>query len=99
MKKAMIFTGLMILVLLLFSGCHPGNERYSLDAPAGFWWGIWHGVIAFFTLIGSLFSDNVTIYESANTGFWYNLGFLFGVGFFSSGGVFSIGKISIRYGK
>jgi len=93
MKKRILFLLLMVLVLFLLSGCHPGHERYTLEAPAGFWWGLWHGMIAFFTLIGSIFTDNVTIYEAANTGFWYNLGFLFGVGFFSSGGLFSIGRI------
>ena len=91
-KKYMLLALLAVLALLLFTGCHPGHERYTMADPAGFWWGIWHGVIAFFTLIGSIFTDNVTIYEVNNTGFWYNLGFLIGVGAFSGGSFFSIGK-------
>ena len=78
--KRYIATGcLLVLALFVLTGCYPGDGTYSADNPAGFWWGVWHGVIAIITLIGSLFSDTVTIYESYNTGFWYNLGFLLGV--------------------
>jgi len=89
-KKFLLLALLVILTLLLFSACHPGHERYTIEAPAGFWWGIWHGFISLFTLIGSIFSDNVTIYEIHNNGFWYNFGFLIGVGSFSGGSFFSI---------
>ena len=79
-KKIILLSLLALAMLLLFSSCHPGHERYSVEDPAGFFWGFWHGLISIFTLIGSIFSDNVTIYETNNTGFFYNLGFLIGVG-------------------
>ena len=91
-KKSLLLVLMAILALMLFTACHPGHERYVVDAPAGFLWGIWHGVISLFTLIGSIFTDTVTIYETNNTGFWYNLGFLIGVGSFSGGSFFSIGR-------
>lgn len=47
--------------------------------PAGFWLGLWHGFILFFTFIVSLFKSSVGIYETYNNGLWYNLGFVFGV--------------------
>jgi hypothetical protein len=53
---------------------------------AGFWRGLWHGMIAPFTFILSLFNPKVQMYEAHNNGGWYNLGFLLGVmGVFGSG--------------
>jgi hypothetical protein len=49
-------------------------------APAGFWAGLWHGIIAPITFIVSLFSDNVRIYEKNNNGRWYDFGFMLGIG-------------------
>ena len=50
----------------------PGVE------PAGFWIGIWHGVIMPITFIVSLFNPDVGIYETNNNGGWYNFGFVIG---------------------
>jgi gas vesicle protein len=84
-KKSFIILGAMLIGLLLISGCAPGNERF-VEGPAGFWAGLWHGFIVLFTFIISLFSDSVQIYESSNTGGWYDLGFLLGAcAFFSNG--------------
>ncbi len=47
---------------------------------AGFWSGLWHGLILPFSFIGSLFSNNIGIYETVNNGGWYNFGFVLGVG-------------------
>ena len=80
MKKKLLLCALIVMGLMLLTSCYPGHERFGADDPVGFFWGLWHGLIAIFTLIGSIFSDNVTIYESHNTGFFYNLGFLIGVG-------------------
>jgi hypothetical protein len=65
-------------MLMLVSGCAPGNERF-VAGPAGFWAGLWHGLICLVTFIISLFSDSVHMYEVNNTGNWYNFGFLLGV--------------------
>ena len=57
------------------------NSKYkeANAIPAGFWGGLWHGVIAPFTFFVSLWDDTVSIYETNNSGRWYELGFLLGV--------------------
>ena len=69
----------LITLVLLLSGCAPGNERFLPDDPAGFWFGLWHGCISLITLIIGIWSDRVHIYEAHNTGGWYDFGFLLGV--------------------
>jgi hypothetical protein len=77
---------LLILALaLLMVSCAPGNEKFDAT-PAGFWYGLWHGLISFVTFIISLFNDNVNIYEVNNTGKLYNLGFILGVMIIYGGG-------------
>jgi hypothetical protein len=44
------------------------------DQLAGFWPGLWHGLISPIAFIVSLFNPNVGIYEIHNNGAWYNLG-------------------------
>lgn len=57
------------------------NSRYQLPgaAPAGFWAGLWHGLISPIAFIVSLFTLNVRIYEAHNRGRWYDFGFIVGV--------------------
>jgi uncharacterized membrane protein len=74
-----------LLAVLLLTSCAAGNQKYDLD-PAGFWMGLWHGIISLITFIISLFNDNVTIYEVNNTGWPYNLGFIIGAMIFYGGG-------------
>jgi len=66
----------MVVVLLLAAcGCVPGDGKNSDSNPAGFFTGVWHGWIAPISLIISLFNKNIGIYETYNTGFWYDLGY------------------------
>jgi hypothetical protein len=75
-----------LLALLLFVvGCAAGNPMY-VDKPAGFWAGLWHGAICVVTFIISLFSDRVGMYETANSGGWYDFGFLLGAAIVWGGG-------------
>ena len=46
---------------------------------AGFWKGLWHGLIIPFTFIISLFKENVGVYETHNNGNWYTFGFVLGL--------------------
>lgn len=62
-------------MLILMTGCIPGDGTYTTSDPAGFFWGIWHGWIAPISLIIGLFDHNIRIYETMNTGWWYDLGF------------------------
>lgn len=72
---------LLILIpfLLLLTSCTAGDPQFTQDNPAGFWYGLWHGIIAVITLIIHMFNENVAVYEIHNTGGWYDFGFLMGV--------------------
>ena len=56
------------------------NSKYKLPnaRQAGFWAGLWHGLIAPLTFLISLFSPNVRIYEPNNIGRSYDFGFIIG---------------------
>lgn len=76
------------LGLLALSACAAGPNP-ALDTgtdPAGFWLGLWQGFISPITLIVSLFTDDVSIYEVQNSGNWYDVGFMIGVSAFFGGG-------------
>ena len=75
-KLSIIFLCIFILVMAT-SSCAPGNTRFE-EKPAGFWAGLWHGLICVITFIISLFTDSVDMYEVSNNGGWYNFGFLLG---------------------
>jgi len=83
MIRAGVF--LMLVGVLVVAGCAPGNVRFDTQ-PAGFWAGLWHGLICVVTFVISLFSDQVQMYEVNNNGAWYNLGFLLGAACLFSGG-------------
>ncbi|HBG78687.1 MAG: hypothetical protein WC770_10235 [Phycisphaerae bacterium] len=57
------------------------NSTYKQPggSPAGFLSGLWHGAIAPFTFIVSIFIENVSMYETNNNGVWYEWGFLMGI--------------------
>jgi hypothetical protein len=55
------------------------NEPSENGRVAGVAQGIWHGLIAPVTMIGSFFNPEMQIYEVHNNGREYNLGFLIGV--------------------
>jgi hypothetical protein len=58
----------------------PGSLFQVPGAPAaGFWAGLWHGLITPITFIVSLFTPNVRIYEIHNRGRWYDFGFVIGL--------------------
>ena len=73
-----------LLAVILAAGCAPHASAplpadSDLGSPAGFWKGLWHGLIVLFTFLLSLFNDSVAIYEVHNKGGLYDLGFLLGV--------------------
>lgn len=55
------------------------NQPDDNGRLAGVAQGLWHGLIAPLTLVGSFFNPALEMYEVHNTGREYNLGFLFGV--------------------
>jgi len=90
MAKRLRWIWLAVVVLLMLSACAAGSNS-AVDVPAadgdvaGFWSGLWHGIIVPVTFIVSLFSDTVNIYEVHNSGAWYDLGFVIGASFFLGG--------------
>ena len=64
---------------LLLVSCAAGNERFTAEDPAGFWYGLWHGIILVVAFVVSLFSETVRIYEPHNAGAWYDFGFVLGI--------------------
>jgi hypothetical protein len=79
------------VLLLTLASCAPGpNVQEGVAAQggeiAGFWLGLWHGIIAPITFVVSLFSDTVNVYEIHNNGNWYNFGFVLGASVLLGGG-------------
>ena len=71
-----------LLVALVLGSCAAGpGLAAGADAAtlAGFWQGLWHGLISPITFIVSLFTDSVSIYEIRNNGNWYDAGFMLGI--------------------
>jgi hypothetical protein len=82
---------LVLLVLLVLAGCAagPNPQVRTPDAEgkvAGFWMGLWHGLISPVTFIISLFNPGVHLYEVHNSGGWYNAGFMLGLAIIFGGG-------------
>lgn len=72
------------IISLIFSFAQKSNAfvqefDYTSLEPAGFFSGIWHGLQAPWSLIGRWLIDNVVMYASPNTGWFYDLGFLLGI--------------------
>jgi uncharacterized spore protein YtfJ len=90
MKIALFLVTLTLLCIMLV-GCAAGPNELANSANrqgkvAGFWLGLWQGIIAPVTFIISLFSRNVQMYEVHNNGGWYNFGFLLGMMIILGGG-------------
>ncbi len=65
----------------------PNSKYHQAEAqPAGFWAGLWHGLIVPITFIVSLFDPGVRVYETNNNGRWYEFGFVLGVSATFGGG-------------
>lgn len=82
----------LCLLLIVLAGCAPGPNTAEDTARtdgvvAGFWRGLWHGVIVPVTFVISLFTPNVAVYEVHNNGSWYDFGFLLGISGMFGGGV------------
>jgi len=82
--KTVVVVLILVVLLMALTGCAPGPNKLAGSPDqegevAGFWRGLWQGIIAPITFIISLFSDKVEIYEVHNNGGWYNFGFLLGV--------------------
>ena len=92
MNKSILFLILIgLAVILAACTAGPNQLRNTPDEDgevAGFWSGIWHGLISPITFILSLFTRNIYVFEVHNNGGWYTFGFLLGASmtFGGSGG-------------
>jgi hypothetical protein len=66
-----------IVLATVLAGCALQPMPPGGDLP-GFFTGLLHGLIIFFSLIASIFWD-VRIYAFPNSGGWYDFGFFIGV--------------------
>lgn len=82
-KQKILIILLFVILLTSFTSCAPSGYESS---AAGFFSGIWHGIIIVFSLIGKLFGADIGIYAEHNTGFTYWLGFIIGIGGLGGGG-------------
>ena len=90
MKQKIVLPIIIILFLILLTACFAGGNPSEgvpseFGTTAGFLKGLWHGFIAPFTFIVSLFTDGIHFYEVHNNGGWYNFGFVIGAGIIFSG--------------
>lgn len=77
----------MLLLCILACAAQPvGFHPAALCGdPYGFWSGLWHGLIAPFSFLGSLFESSIAVYAPCNNGGWYSFGFCLGIGAFAKG--------------
>jgi len=95
MRYGQLAVALVIVVLVLVACAAGQNPQVGVPPPgghvAGFWLGLWHGIISPVTCIISLFNDKVNFYEVHNDGNWYDFGFALGAGILF-GGFFRAGS-------
>ena len=99
--KSIIAAGCLAFLFLSLVNCAPGPNSAEKTADsegrvAGFWKGLWHGLISPITFIVSVFTKNVRVYEVHNNGSWYNFGFVLGAGLFLQGGILGSRKAKKR---
>jgi hypothetical protein len=100
MRKARRYFVLVIaLAVLMLSACAVGpNEMVDTGTdPAGFWQGLWQGLISPITFLISLFTPDVNIYEVQNNGNWYGCAFMLGVVMAFGGGAGGGTALAGRY--
>jgi hypothetical protein len=71
-------------LVVLAAGCAHQPPPLPFGDFPGFFGGLWHGLVAPFALVGSLFAK-VRIYAFPNSGGWYDLGFVLGVSAWGGG--------------
>lgn len=93
MKKLNLHSSAALMAILLLcavflSSCADVQHNLNpcLEGHVyGFWGGLWHGIIAPFAWVGSLFSNDIAVWAVNNNGGWYTFGFILGIGALSGG--------------
>lgn len=87
-RTRVVAIAVLIAMALVLAGCAAGQNDVSnahVTDVAGFWLGLWQGLISPITFLISLFNDHVSVYEVHNNGNWYDFGFMLGVAIIFSG--------------
>ena len=81
----------ILLIIIIFVNCigvfsipntteaFVQKYEYSEYNAPGFFSGIWHGLLAPYSLIARWFMDDGAMYAIPNTGWFYDAGFLIGI--------------------
>lgn len=101
--KIISFFGICLILVFILSSCVAGPNKLEKTPDeegkvAGFFKGLWHGLISPITFIISIFTEKIRLYEVHNNGTWYNFGFVLGAGLFLSGGILGKGRKSKKRG-
>lgn len=79
MNKPISKIVLLALAVILLTGCtFAGDSSSFASGTPGFLMGVWHGVVAPYTLIVRFFLG-IKMYAVPNSGLTYDLGFLLGI--------------------
>jgi len=82
-RRRAALVAVAVVTALALSSCaaqaDPAAQAPGPDA-AGFWLGVWQGIIVPVAWVVSLFNQKVGIYEAHNNGGWYDFGFVIGIG-------------------
>lgn len=96
LKPALLIGAVMCCLFL--SSCadvQPHIKECLTGHQYGFWGGLWHGMIAPFSFIGSLFSDDIAVWAVNNNGGWYTFGFVLGIGALTKSSSKAVSKVEI----
>ena len=91
-KRSRMLMIVLVVIVLAVAACTCAGPNTVEGEPnpaghvSGFWDGLFHGFIAPFSFLVSLFDDNITMYAVHNNGNWYDLGFVLGAGILFGGG-------------
>lgn len=83
-----LLLSMLVLATFFLTGCaevQPNIQPCLTGSTYGFWGGLWHGIIAPFAWVASLFMDDVAVWAVNNNGGWYTFGFILGIGALSGG--------------
>jgi len=87
-RRHATYAVLTVAAVLVLAACAAGpNPIAQANQPdaAGFWLGLWQGLISPITFLISLFNHDVNVYEVNNNGNWYDFGFMLGIAMVFSG--------------
>ena len=79
MKSPLFKILLLAVVAVILTGCTFAGDTSSIaSGTPGFLMGVWHGIVAPYTLVVRYFLD-IKMYAIPNSGIGYDLGFLLGI--------------------